>query len=143
MSRIASLMRLVLGALALTLAGCGGCDNGGSGTPDATALCGDETCADGDVCRYDTCIPEPEPCVDGECPGDQWCDPATNECLPWDVGPSGDYDEGCIREAVPGVFVPGVQCEWIGPAPTDPYPDHRNVLGSPMVADFGLAGSGS
>ena len=29
------------------------------------------------------------------------------------------------------MFVPGVQCEWLGPAPTDPYPGHFNVLGAP------------
>ena len=126
------------------LAGCGGCDNGGGGGgPDADLSCGDEVCESGEVCRYQTCVPDPAPCTDGECAGDAWCDTTTNECLPWDVGPSGGFDEECAREAVPGVFVPGVQCEWIGPAATDPYPDHRNVLGSPMVADFKLAGGGS
>ncbi len=127
---------------ALGLAGCGGCGNDGSGGPDAAiGLCGLEVCADGEVCRYEICLPEPPPCVDGDCPGDQWCDPASNECLPWGVGPSGDHDQACVREAVPGVFVPGVQCEWLGPQPTEPHPDHDNVLGAPMVADFGLSGT--
>ena len=124
----------------ICVASCGG---GGSGGPDADGTCGDTVCPDGEVCRYNECIPPPGPCTDGECPGDFWCDTSTNECLPWDVGPSGDFDEGCAREAVPGVFVPGVQCEWLGPQPTDPHPGHFNVLGAPMVADFGLAGGGS
>lgn len=145
----ASLASVVSCALTLVaasvLAGCGGCGNDDDAGPDAAdpGLCGGELCADGEVCRYEECLPPPPPCVDGECEGDAWCDPSTNECLPWGVGPSGDHDEECAREAVPGVFVPGVQCEWLGPAPTDPYPDHRNVLGAPMVADFGLSGSGS
>ncbi len=130
--------------LVLLHGGCGGCGNGGDGTPDAAGpeLCGGETCPAGEVCRYNDCLPTPPPCVDGECAGDAWCDLSTQECLPWGVGPSGDHDEECARVAVPGVFVPGVQCEWLGPQPTDPYPDHRNVLGAPMVADFGLGGSG-
>ncbi|MCB9561536.1 MAG: hypothetical protein H6708_14105 [Kofleriaceae bacterium] len=139
------LLPVCLLTLGLALAGCGGCDNGNGDAPDAdtTATCGGVACDPGTVCRYDTCVADPPPCVDGACDGDAWCDPATNECLPWGVGPSGDHDEACVREAVPGVFVPGVQCEWLGPSATDPYPDHKNVLGSPMVVDFGLAGSGS
>jgi len=137
---------LVLAGVLLALSSlpaCGGCNNGAG--PDAgvdAGLCGGEVCEDGQVCRYNDCIPDPEPCVDGECPGDQWCDTTTNECLPWDLGPGGDHDETCAREAVPGVFVPGVQCEWLGPAVGEPHPDHKNVLGSPMVADFGLNAGG-
>ena len=53
---------------------------------------------------------------------------------PWGIGPGGTFDDECTREVVPGVFFPGVQCEWLGPPPGDPFPDHKNVLGSPMVA---------
>jgi hypothetical protein len=95
-------------------------------------------CTADQVCRYDTCVPTPTACVDGRCPGDQHCDTTTNECLPWGVGPGGTFDEACVREVVPGVFFPGVQCEWLGPPTGDPFPDHKNVLGSPMVADLGL-----
>jgi hypothetical protein len=144
MARTVSVSLGIMSALAASLSGCGGCGDGGSGGPDAVdTTCGDTECADGEVCRYNECIAPPGPCTDGECPGDFWCDTTTNECLPWDVGPSGGFDEECAREAVPGVFVPGVQCEWLGPAATDPYPGHFNVLGAPMVADFGLAGGGS
>ena len=144
MARTISVSLVIMSAFAAVLPGCGGCDGGGGGGPDAEDnRCGDTECTDGEVCRYNECVPPPVPCTDGECPGDFWCDTTTNECLPWDVGPSGDFDEECAREAVPGVFVPGVQCEWLGPEPTDPFPGHFNVLGAPMVADFGLSGSGS
>jgi hypothetical protein len=144
MARLPAISLVTFTLFSLGLGGCGGCGNDGSGAPDADASCGDDVCEAGQVCRYEDCIDEPVPCdANMECPGDQWCDPATNECLPWGTGPSGDFDEECARVAVPGVFVPGVQCEWVGPAVDDPYPDHKNVLGSPMVVDFGLAGGGS
>jgi hypothetical protein len=133
--------------LALALPGCGGCDSDPpiDPVPDAPPppRCGDEVCPGDEVCRYDACVPPPPACVEGACPGDRWCDTsvAPAECLPWGVGPSGEFDDACVREAVAGVFVPGVQCEWLGPQPTDPYPDHKNVLGAPMVADFQLAGA--
>lgn len=127
--------------LALSLTGCGGCDDGGGAGPDgadAPSLCGGVECGAAEACRYDTCVPTPTACVDGRCPGDQHCDVAANECLPWGVGPGGTFDSTCTREVVPGVFFPGAQCEWLGPPPGDPFPDHKNVLGSPMVADLGF-----
>ncbi len=127
--------------LALGLAGCGGCDNtsgGGVDGADGTGLCGGVACTAEQACRYDTCVPTPSACVDGRCPGDLRCDTPANECLPWGVGPGGTFDTACVREVVPGVFFPGVQCEWLGPPAGDPFPDHKNVLGSPMVAELGL-----
>ena len=55
------------------------------------------------------------------------------ECLPWGVGPGGGSDPEGKRDPVPGVFFPGAQCEWTGPAPTD-FPAHTNVLATPVVA---------
>jgi hypothetical protein len=87
------------------------------------------------------CVPTPTACAtDEECAGDSYCDETAGECLPWGIGPGGFRDTECLRETVPGVFFPGVQCEWLGPPAGDPYPDHRNVLGSPMVVDFGGGG---
>ena len=126
---------------ALGLAGCGGCDGGGGGGPDGAdgaGLCGGVTCGADQACRYDTCVPTPVPCTDGQCPGDLHCDTAADECLPWGVGPGGTFDQQCVRDVVPGVFFPGAQCEWLGPPAGDPFPDHKNVLGSPMVADLGM-----
>jgi hypothetical protein len=140
MTRRLSVSVTILFAIIGSGTGCGGCDNGGGDgvEPDATGQCGSTECAEDEVCRYGVCLPDPPACVDGECQGDHWCDPATDECLPWEVGPSGDLDEECVRVAVPGVFVPGVQCEWV-PEEGDAW---RNVLGAPMVADFGGPGGG-
>ncbi len=121
------------------------CGPGNSGDDDVDAAgCGaGARCEDGLVCRYDTCIAPPPPCgASFECDGDRYCDVAQNECLPWGVGPGGTFDDECTREVVPGVFFPGVQCEWLGPPAGDPFPNHRNVLGSPMVATFGGGGGG-
>jgi hypothetical protein len=137
---LTSLVFLLAVVLGSGLSGCGGCNNGGSGGPDADRGCGDGACETGEVCRYNECVPDPAACVDGECAGDHWCDTTTNECLPWDVGPSGDHDETCSRTAVPGVFVPGVQCEWVDPD-SDPLTTSFNVLSAPMVADLGIGGS--
>ncbi|MBK9033209.1 MAG: VCBS repeat-containing protein [Myxococcales bacterium] len=141
-------MRSFLGALALVcsaaVSGCGGCDTPGRGGPDGSdgaGLCGGVACAADQVCRYDTCVAPPSACVDGRCPGDLHCDTTAGECLPWGVGPGGAFDSACVREVVPGVFFPGAQCEWLGPPAGDAFPDHKNVLGSPMVADLGI-GSG-
>jgi hypothetical protein len=38
------------------------------------------------------------------------------------------------------VFFPGVQCEWLGPPAGDAYPEHKNVLGTPVVMDLGGVG---
>ncbi|HTM19574.1 MAG TPA: hypothetical protein VL172_03670 [Kofleriaceae bacterium] len=132
------------------LFGFAGCDCGGNpgGNGSDAGIDGGgcaTACTDGEVCRYDTCVPNPEPCTtDVDCVADTYCDETTMECLPWGVGPGGNNDATCTQEVVPGVFFPDVQCEWLGgsdPCADDtsvPYPCHRNVLGSPMVADFGL-----
>ncbi|MEZ4399906.1 MAG: VCBS repeat-containing protein [Kofleriaceae bacterium] len=128
--------------LTLALSGCGGCGGPGDGTGpdavDAPDTCGGVVCPADQVCRYATCVPTPAACVDDRCPGDAYCDGTTGECLPWGVGPGGTFDQACVRTVVPGVFFPGAQCEWLGPPAGDAFPDHKNVLGSPMVADFGL-----
>jgi hypothetical protein len=61
------------------------------------------------------------------------------ECLPWGVGPGGGSDPDCKRDPVPGVFFPGVQCEWTTPAAND-FPDHKNVLATPLVASLYVQG---
>lgn len=117
------------------------CNNGGSGGPDAPDeyVC-DPPCNPDLACRYDTCVPPPAPCTtNADCAGDTYCDVSHMECLPWGVGPGGGSDPGCKRDPVPGVFFPGAQCEWTGPA-ADDYPDHKNVLATPMVATFYVQG---
>jgi hypothetical protein len=117
---------------ACALAACGGKKGG---APDAPDQCGGVTCPSGQVCRYDQCIPPPPACVNGQCDGDECCD-SSNECLPYGFGPCGNNDTSCTSTPVPGVFFPGVQCEWLGPPAGDPYPDHKNVLSTPMVANL-------
>lgn len=114
------------------------CNNHSDATTDAVGgqVC-TPACAAGQACRYDQCVPPPTVCTANvDCPGDQYCDVTANECLPWGVGPGGigGTDPECKREPVPGVFFPGAQCEWLAPPAGDPYPDHVNVLATPMVA---------
>jgi hypothetical protein len=110
----------------------------GGGTGDA-ATCA-TMCTTGDVCRFGVCVPTPASCnANSDCLGDTYCDVADHECLPWGIGPGGQSDPMCTRTTTPGVFFPGVQCEWLGPPAGDPYPDHKNVLSTPMVVDFGGA----
>ncbi len=116
--------------------------HGNMGAPDAT-IC-TPACSDGLVCRYDTCLAPPAACtMNAGCPGDQYCDVAAMECLPWGVGPGGTSDQSCAGTPAPGVFFPGVQCEWDGPPAGDPFPDHVNVLATPMVATFDVQGTPS
>jgi hypothetical protein len=112
-----------------------GCScSGNAAGPDSGHQCS-PACPAGTVCRYEVCVPPPAACSTNlDCPGDQYCDKDANECLPWGVGPGGGSDPECKRAPVPGVFFPGAQCEWLGPPAGDPYPAHRNVLATPMVA---------
>jgi len=140
MNRVLGGVLLVVGVAVLATAagGCSGCNDATGGGPDGM-VCGGGLvpCAEGEVCRYDTCVPDPAPCTTNvDCTGDTYCDVTANECLPWGVGPGGTNDTACVRDPVPGVFFPGAQCEWLGPPAGDPYPDHKNVLSTPMVAVF-------
>ena len=125
-------------AIAIAFAACGSPAH--RGAPDGPISCAGTTCPAGDVCRYDTCIPPPAACASGLCDGDACCDTSANECLPYGVGPCGANDSTCKSTPVPGVFFPGVQCEWLGPPAGDKYPDHKNVLGTPMVANVAANG---
>ncbi len=128
-------------ALALCFGGCD-CNSKNNGLdPDGPASPCDPACTDDLVCRYDTCVPPPTPCTsNADCIGDQYCDVENQECLPWGVGPGGGSNPECKRDSVPGVFFPGAQCEWLGPPAGDPFPDHKNVLGTPMVASLYTTG---
>jgi hypothetical protein len=120
-------MRSVLApaALAGVLAACAH-----SGGQDCSPACGD-----GQVCRYATCVATPTACTSNAgCIGDQYCDGSAMECLPWGVGPGGASDRSCAGTAAPGAFFPTLQCAWPGPPVGDAFPDHVNVLATPMVA---------
>lgn len=132
----ARLFVLLLALPVVLLDGCSCNPDVNGGGPDAGATC-NPACTGDTVCRYDVCVPTPTPCTSNvDCLGDQYCDTSAGECLPWGVGPGGTSDTACKRDPVPGVFFPGAQCEWVGPPAGDPFPDHKNVLATPMVATF-------
>jgi hypothetical protein len=116
----------------------GDCDDGDpTWVPGAAEGCtvNADCCRPDDVCRYGQCVPAPAFCdTDDDCWNDAWCD--VGECLPYGVGPRGEANPGCVRPTVPGLFQPSLQCAWSGPPAGDPYPNHRNVLSTTMVADF-------
>jgi hypothetical protein len=119
------------------LAACGGSNH----QPPDAATCS-TACRDDQVCRYDACVAPPAPCsATLACAGDQYCDAATMECLPWGVGPGGQSDGSCGAAPAPGVFFPIEQCAWTGPPAGDAFPAHANVLATPMVATFGATPS--
>lgn len=91
-------------------------------------------CGDGLVCRYATCVSPIACTANTDCPGDRYCETTAGECLPWGVGPGGTSDRSCAGTPAPGVFFPTVQCAWQGPPAGDSFPNHVNVLATPMVA---------
>jgi hypothetical protein len=123
-------------AIAFLLAACQPSDDPSPGG-DCMPGCGDDL-----VCRYQACVPPPTACSDSAgCAGDRYCDVPKMECLPWGVGPGGSSDPSCRGSVTPGVFRPTTQCEWAGPPVGDAFPDHVNVLATPMVAALETAGT--
>ncbi len=150
-----------------------GTDSGGSGSSagttgdtgpmdtgaDSTGDSGGQSCMasldcpEDQACAAGECVPTDGPCeTDSDCDGDTYCCaqdclPRGEDggvCIPYGLGPEGNVNEECLGDVVIGLFEPDLQCEWIAPPPGDPYPDHVNVLTTPMVAqlpyDSGAAG---
>jgi hypothetical protein len=89
---------------------------------------GEGECTSHDECSGDTyCCDAPDCLPEGEAPG---------VCIPFGTGPFGNLNPECEQEIVIGLFEPDVQCEWLAPPPGDPFPDHINVLTTPLVADL-------
>ncbi len=118
-------------------------DGGGDGaSSDAGACaegqtpCGTQCCDSGYVCYQDQdCILEQPSCEsDGDCQEDSYCDDGV--CVPYGLGPRGSFNPDCTRLSIAGLFQPSLQCTWFGPPAGDPYPNHIQVLSTPMVADF-------
>ena len=115
------------------VAACGG---GSSASGHDAAACA-PACAQGQVCRYQSCVPPPAACgANGDCAGDDYCDVTAKECLPWGVGPGGSFDATCTVAPVADVAFPAPTCDWSGPPAGDGFPAHVNVLATPMVAAF-------
>ena len=102
-------------------------------------------CSDGLVCAAGLCVPGTGACSsDDQCSGDTYCcaagclpDGETDGiCIPFGTGPKGDVNDECVGEVAIGLFEPSVQCEWTAPPMGDPYPDHINVLTTPLIFDL-------
>ena len=109
------------------------------GVVDASSVdaspCGDMACAGAQVCRFDSCIDPPPACTsDAQCEDDSYCE--MDECIPYGVGPRGAFNPACETLQLAGVFAPKPKCEWTAPPAGDPFPNHHNVLVTPLVVDF-------
>jgi len=123
----------------------GTADEGSSEDGVGRACMASAECAEDEACAAGFCVPTDGPCVgNADCDGDTYCcaDACLPEgedggfCIPWGTGPKGDKSEQCLGEVTIGMFEPDVQCEWSGPGPGDPFPDHESVLTTPLVADL-------
>lgn len=113
-------------------------EGGGCGAAqDEIALrlpsCSGGSCPSSEVCIYDHCLAAPPACLgDDECAGDNYCD--EGRCIPYGLGPRCSKAPECTRPVVVGLFSPASKCRWSGS--TSAYPDHKNVLSTPLVIDF-------
>ena len=114
----------------------------GEGAGDAAPSEGcTPACADGLACRDGACTAPAVACATNtDCAGDRTCDRTRSVCVPWGDGAS---DATCLGAPSPGTFFPSVQCAWAGPGAGDAFPDHVNVLATPMVAAFDRGGAPS
>lgn len=118
------------------LAGCGGgvTQENVVTRPPEDQLCGSVSCVLPQVCVGGTCMNPPPTCGgDDECSGDTYCDESV--CVPYGVGTRSQDNPACGRPLVVGVFTPATKCRWTASTAGD-HPDHRNVLTTPLVADF-------
>jgi hypothetical protein len=105
----------------------------------AVVTCGAASCASGQECRFGACIDSAPPCTtDRDCQDDSFCNGGL--CTPFGLGPNGSTSAACKRLEAPGIFAPTVQCEWRAPADGTTFPQHRNVLSTPLVVDFDFDG---
>jgi hypothetical protein len=125
----------------------GGFGTGGTGVSGAVACDGARPCPQDQACvktdQGGICEPKGSPCQSNEdCTDDTFCcmadcraDGAPDSvCVPF--GAQKPVDPNCKGDVAIGVFAPSVQCEWHGPQESDPEPNHRHVLTSPLIADL-------
>ncbi|HEY3357059.1 MAG TPA: VCBS repeat-containing protein [Polyangia bacterium] len=91
-----------------------------------------EVCLDGGACKTDLGGCQ----QNGECQADSHC--VDGHCIPYEAGES---NPECHRVVVIGMFSPTLHCEWKGGEAGDPYPDHVQVLSTPVVVDFDFDGT--
>ncbi|NUQ78404.1 MAG: VCBS repeat-containing protein, partial [Polyangiaceae bacterium] len=124
----------------------GGTGGGGAGGGDTTLSVGSSTgtgvvvecptpCQMNEVCSHGVCVPKQETCKkDDECVNDTYCDPASG-CQPWE-GKDPANDPTCINVIAAGILSPKVKCEFSQAPPGDPFPNHVDVQGTPIVVNF-------
>ena len=124
-----------------------------------TADCVDNVCRvsvkDGESCDENHLCPEGDICFtyagssvcsvnhgacqsDDDCWGDSYCcldDSCSPKefCVSYGEGPRGNQNEACEFSNEHRIFEAAIQCEWKAPETTDPYPNHANVLMTPLV----------
>jgi len=110
-------------------------------SPDLCALpCGGKCCKSKEACVLGACTPVVGPCKsDADCFNDSYC--FNGVCIPWGSGPGGKFSGNCVAVVPLGLFAPALQCSWGAPPTGDKFPNHKNVLGTPMVVDFGIKGA--
>jgi hypothetical protein len=82
------------------------------------------------------CVPI-TPCEStGECQSDSYC--FEGQCIPYGLDGGDSLDASCSVEIEVEAVIPDVQCRFTDPPSGDAYPDHRQVMATPMVADLDL-----
>ena len=122
--------------LCLALVSCGpdiSGNTGGSGGGDGGATC-NPACTTGQICWDGSCIPDIPCTTDDDCENDTYCQ--DGHCVPYGTAPRGGFNPGCNRLIPAGLLSPQIFCEWAGPQPGDPFPNHKQVLSTPLVVDF-------
>lgn len=100
-------------------------------------ICEGRCCDPDELCIDRNCTETFGRCTDNnQCQNDSCC--YNGYCVPYGTSVCGDYNRQCHRVVIAGLFQPTLQCEWNGPPPGDPFPNHVHVLGTPVVADLNL-----
>ena len=102
-----------------------------SGTGGNNSSC-DPACEAGEVCTHNVCVPQGTCSDNNDCDFDTYCDVPSGLCLPWSERMP-PHDDKCLQLIVPGVLAPSVQCEFNAAPEGDPFPDHVDVQGTPIV----------
>lgn len=107
--------------------------SGGSGG-GLSSVCDPPCDPDDEVCSHGVCVPKLPCSDDDDCENDTYCDPAEG-CLPWDQAMP-PHDDDCLQVIPPGILAPAVMCEFSEAPANDPFPNHVDVQGTPIVTTF-------
>ncbi len=104
--------------------------------------CGGVCCNPGQLCLTGAgCTTPIGPCVtNANCFNDSYCHQGV--CIPYGKGPGGSSNPSCVGLVPLGRVAPTAQCSWTGPPSGDKFPNHRNVLGTPVVMKFPIPNKG-